>query len=67
MTGTQSGAKVLREAEFEDGPQVIKLLHEQGLSAPETPGDILAHWRKLWVDNPAIKLVDPPPPAGLGT
>jgi len=43
-----------REASFEDCAEATELLRSLGLSMPDTPEAINAHWRRLWVDNPAL-------------
>ncbi len=49
---------------MDDGPRAIKLLANLGLDVPESSTDIEAHWRRLWVENPAIAAADIKPPLG---
>jgi len=45
----------LREATFDDAQEATKLLRNLGLIMPMGEAAIDAHWRRLWIDNPAMK------------
>lgn len=62
MTGPQSTK--LRQAVFEDGPEASELVRRLGLYMPETREAIDAHWRRLWIDNPALAGDGPKPALG---
>ena len=54
MTSLQKTEVRLRYARLEDGRQLAKFLTHQGLIMPTKDRDIDNHWRRLWVENPAI-------------
>lgn len=64
MNGTRSDSLALREARLDDGPAASELVRHLGLAMPTTAAAVDAHWRRLWVDNPALK--DTPNPPALG-
>jgi hypothetical protein len=64
VTNGLVNSSLLREANLDDGPQAVELLSSLGLAVPETPTDIAAHWKRLWVDNPALNTGKKNPPLG---
>ena len=55
MTKTAPSTATYRQATFEDRIEATELLRSLGLTMPEGSDAINAHWRRLWIDNPAIK------------
>jgi len=62
MTAGSSGT--LRQATLEDGPAASELVRSLALANPESRDAIDAHWKRLWVDNPAMTGDGPKPPLG---
>ena len=54
MAADVSKGGLVREVNFGDAPEATRLLRSLGLAMPVTPEDIDSHWRRLWIDNPAI-------------
>lgn len=54
----------LREAEYEDCEPATALLRELGLVIPGQRDDIRSHWRRFWIDNPALAVAESPPGRG---
>jgi hypothetical protein len=50
-----ASSHTLRVATPADGPQATELLRRLGLVMPAGEAAIAAHWRRLWVDNPALR------------
>lgn len=44
----------IREATFGDCQEATELLRDLGLVMPKGEATIDAHWRRLWIDNPAM-------------
>ena len=64
MIETDTDSCRLRNASLEDGVDATEFIRGLGLSMPETREAIDAHWRRLWVDNPAMACDGPKPPLG---
>lgn len=54
----------LRDACLDDGIAASELVRSLGLTNPQTPETIEAHWRRLWVENPALAGNSVRPPLG---
>ena len=54
MNTPASTTEIIREVKFNDASEITKLLRGLGLAMPATPKSIEAHWRRLWIDNPAV-------------
>ncbi|OAN53087.1 hypothetical protein [Magnetospirillum moscoviense] len=46
--------RVLRPATLADGAEATELLRRLGLVMPSGEQAVAAHWRRLWLDNPAL-------------
>ena len=55
---------VLREAEYEDCETATELLRKLGLTLPEGREEINEHWRRLWINNPALQVEESSPTRG---
>jgi len=54
----------LREAEYEDCETATELLRDLGLIMPEAGDAVRHHWRRFWIDNPALATDRPSPAKG---
>ena len=59
MINTSDRVCTLREAQYEDGETATQLLRELGLNLPVGQDEMRYHWRRLWVDNPALNVDRP--------
>ncbi len=64
MADTSSQQCTLRNAEYEDCETATDLLRELGLSIPVGRDEIRYHWRRFWIDNPALAVDGPVPSKG---
>ena len=55
---------ILRNACLDDGIAASELVRGLGLTNPQTPETIKAHWWRLWVENPALARNGARPPLG---
>lgn len=47
--------RTVRPASLADGPEATDLLRRLGLIMPTGDQAVAAHWRRLWLDNPALR------------
>ena len=64
MNDTSVEICTLRDAEYEDCELATDLLRELGLVIPGDRDEIRFHWRRFWIDNPALKVEGPNPTRG---
>ena len=64
MTDTTAQQCTLRDAEYEDCETATDLLRELGLVIPGGRDDIRHHWRRFWIDNPALGVGEANPSRG---
>lgn len=54
MNDSENPKGLLRAVTVDDAVQVTSFLTALGLVMPDGPDAVIAHWRALWVDNPAM-------------
>ena len=59
MTKFPTQVCTLREANFEDCETATELIRTLGLIIPEGQDEIRHHWRRFWIDNPALNVNGP--------
>jgi hypothetical protein len=64
MTISNPTAATMRSVLFDDCVEATKFLSRLGLDLPEGTEAARAHWRRLWLDNPAMQIDGPKPSYG---
>ena len=54
MTEKNPAECQLRNASLEDTQEATELLRRLGLIMPDGKDAVRAHWKRLWIDNPAM-------------
>lgn len=64
MTSKNTSTSTLRDAQPDDGLIATQFLRDLGLTMPDSRDAIDAHWKRLWVDNPAMHKTEKKPSLG---